>query len=164
MKGISLIKSNKAQCRFNDLKKDNQLDDTARTVKYEFELIIHFIIYPNYMTDSCYCGFYSEYISSFKSHTKDKKEGYTWQNEQRKMMQIKKTNKGLIQAKLILNSLKNSAVQMLIKHIKIKQKKKKHLKIKVSGKACIDACSSTLIVLQTFYLTLCKGAYLDDSI
>ncbi|MBR8643906.1 hypothetical protein KEH51_01490 [[Brevibacterium] frigoritolerans] len=30
-----------------------------------------------------------EYISSFRSHTKDKKEGYTWQNEQRKMMQIK---------------------------------------------------------------------------
>lgn len=30
----------------------------------------------------------------------------------------------------------------------------------MSGKACIDACSSTLIVLQTFYLTFCKGAYL----
>jgi len=80
------------------------------------------------------------------------------------MMQTKRTNKDLIQAKLIQNSLKYLAVQTLIKHIKIKQKKKKHLKIKVSGKACIDACSSTLILLQTFYLTLCKGAYLDDSI
>ena len=49
-----------------------------------------------------------------------------------------KNKQGFDSSKTIQNSLKNLAVQKLIKHIKIKRKKNKHRKIKVSGKACTD--------------------------